>query len=257
MCGRFTRRRVGSPLAYGDRLAAGELPLATSRPRWNIAPGEAIVVLRRPTDGVDLCFGEARWGLIPSWAKDRAIGTRLINARAETIDRLPSFRTAFRRQRCVIIADGYYEWQTLPGRRRQPYFVTLADERPFGFAGLWDSWRDPADSVAAGPRIDSCTIITTRANPLLSPVHHRMPVILEVDRFDAWLDTRRPAIEALMMLTPYAGRMSVWPVSSRVNRIRSDDPDCLQPVGPVVTGHGSDTDGFPVAADLLAPQVSG
>lgn len=150
----------------------------------------------------------------------------MINARAESVTTKPAFRSAFRERRCLIRADGFYEWRKLSGGRRQPYRVVLKDERRFAFAGLWE-WRSPE-----GEKIESCTIIVTDANELLLPVHDRMPVILEPEEFDTWLDTATSIEQAQSLLRPYpADRLVVYPVSDRVNRSENDDPACVEPLG--------------------------
>ena len=159
-------------------------PMARSHLTWgrNIAPTESVPIVRlRRRDGSGRELVTARWGLVPPWAKDVRVGARAINARAETLDRLPTFRTAFARRRCLVVADGFYEWRNLADGGKQPYYLTLPDDRPFAFAGLWEVWRSPA-----GDWIDSFTIIVTTANDFLRPIHQRMPVILEPDLFDAW-----------------------------------------------------------------------
>lgn len=243
MCGRFTRSRSWGELARLYGLAAADPPFAVA-PRWNVAPGEAIVIVRRPSAGGEPAPRLARWGLIPSWAKDQAIAARTINARAETVDRLPSFRAAFRKRRCLVAADGFYEWRPLPGRRKQPYLIGLADGRPFVFAGLWERWQ-PLPPAADAPAIDSCTIIVTAANAFLEPLHRRMPVILDPEQAEAWLDIDRPPAAALALLAPYCGPMTVWPVPTRVNSVRFDDPSCAAPIGPAVTGRGDGPPALP------------
>jgi putative SOS response-associated peptidase YedK len=231
MCGRFTQLKSWTELVRLYRLADDAVPLNLG-PRYNIAPTEnaPIVRLRRDGSGRELVM--ARWGLVPPWSKDVS-GARAINARAETVHHLPTFRGAFAKRRCLVAADGFFEWRKLPGGGKQPYFLTLPDERPFAFAGLWEIWRSPS-----GERVDSFTIVVTAANDLLRPVHDRMPVILETDRFDAWLDVGRSAAEARRLLVPYEGPMVAFPVSRRVNKAGDDDPVCIAPVGPSVTGSG-------------------
>jgi putative SOS response-associated peptidase YedK len=168
-----------------------------------------------------------RWGLIPSWAKDPAIGSRMINARAETVGEKPSFRTAFRRRRCLIPADGFYEWQKL-GTRKQPHYIHLTGRRPFAFAGLWEHWRSPD-----GESVDTCVIITTEPNELMAELHNRMPVILHPRDFALWLD---PAVQegnkVRPLLAPYPPEeMSAYAISTAVNRPSNDSAACIEPVG--------------------------
>ena len=171
-----------------------------------------------------------RWGLVPFWAKDVAVGYKMINARAETIDEKPAFRYAFRQRRCLVVADGFYEWAKTPDGLKQPYFITVAGDQLFAFAGLWESWNSPG-----GERIQSCTIAVTQAKEMLRPIHDRMPAILDGDHFDSWLDMKAPLAEVKALLRPFSGAMTLCPVSSRVNNaVRNDDPDCLAAIGPAV-----------------------
>ena len=194
-------------------------------PRYNVAPTQNVPVVRLEEGECELVM--LRWGLIPSWAKDPEIGNRMINARAETVAEKPSFRAAFRRRRCLVVADGFYEWQKRPHGPKQPYYITVGNGGPFGFAGLWERWSDPIEDYP----VESCAIVTTAANDLLKPIHDRMPVIIGPSDFDAWLDTSgNPAI-AQALLAPYpAERMSARPISRRINKVKNDDPACLEPL---------------------------
>jgi putative SOS response-associated peptidase YedK len=221
MCGRYTQVRPWSELVEIYRLAESLSP-SNFPARYNIAPTQDVPIVR-PIDGDERELILARWGLIPFWAKDIKIGYRTINARAETVDSKPSFRDAFKRRRCLIAADGFYEWKPLGGRKKQPYYITLPRDRPFAFAGLWEAWKSPE-----GEKIESCTIIVTAANEQLEPIHDRMPVILEPDQFDAWLDTSSPLDDARALLQPFDGEMTAYPVSQRVNNVRNDDPGCIE-----------------------------
>jgi putative SOS response-associated peptidase YedK len=168
------------------------------------------------------------WGLIPSWAKEKSLGARMINARAETIAGKPSFRTAWRRRRCLVLASGYYEWQvTADGK--QPHFIQRADGDPFAMAGLWESWIE----TPGEPALESCTIITTEAVPPLDRIHHRVPVILPTVAHTAWLDSREPDLGALqeLLAPPEADMLSAVPVSRRVNSARNEGPDLVVPLG--------------------------
>ena len=167
-----------------------------------------------------------RWGLVPSWAADMKIGHKMINARSETVASRVAFRFAFQRRRCLTCADGFYEWRKLPSGRRQPYRVVLKDERPFAFAGLWETWRS-----LEGEKVESCTIIVTDANDLLRPIHDRMPVILGPENFDAWLGPTAPSEEIQKLLRPFPDELlMLYPVSERVNRPDNDDPECIAPL---------------------------
>jgi putative SOS response-associated peptidase YedK len=167
-----------------------------------------------------------RWGLIPSWSKDPAIGNRLINARAETVREKPSFRNAFRRHRCLIPASGFYEWQRQE-RGKQPYFVRMRNERVFAFAGLWDRWESPDEGA-----IETCTILTISANAVLAPIHDRMPVIVPTMEYDRWLDPSLKDPDSLApLLVPFPPEeMLAFPVSPRVNTPSTDDEGCIAPL---------------------------
>jgi putative SOS response-associated peptidase YedK len=192
------------------------------QPHYNIPPGCPILTLRSAVTGSrELVY--LRWGLIPSWAKDEKIGWKMINARAETVAEKASFRDALQKRRCLIVVDGFYEWQKTP-EGKNPILIRLRDERPFFLAGLWERWSSPA-----GPVIESCTIVTTRPNELLQAIHDRMPVIVPRDRIDLWLD---PKITDVAVIEPLLGpfpsaEMTTTLVSRRVNDPKNDDPGCL------------------------------
>ena len=221
MCGRFTLRLSPSELAEIFRL----LREPEIGPRYNIAPAQPVAVVRPEGKFRDLSL--MRWGLIPSWSKDEKIGARLINARAETVAEKPSFRDAFKKRRCLIPADGFYEWKQLDGKVKQPFFIGLRKDDPFAFAGLWEHWTGPN-----GTAVESCTIITTDANERLAELHNRMPVILHEDDYDRWLDPQNKQLEELQsLLVPYpAAEMRTYPVSQLVNSPKNDVPDCAEPV---------------------------
>ena len=223
MCGRYTLKTDGSRVAALFELY-NEPELEA---RYNIAPTQQIPVAleESSTDGRTLEM--MHWGLIPSWAKDPSIGNRMINARAETVSEKPSYRSAFERQRCLTIADGFYEWKkTADGK--QPYYLRLKSGDPFGFAGLWESWRG---AEPGGEELRSATIITTEPNEVAREVHNRMPVILPPELYDAWLEPDNDDREELLsMLTSYpAEEMEAYPVSKRVNRPANDEPSVLEP----------------------------
>jgi putative SOS response-associated peptidase YedK len=222
MCGRFTLFEADKILSR-EFGVSGIPPLS---PRYNIAPSQAVAAVRTASAGTGRELALLRWGLIPSWSKDPAIGNRLINARAETVREKPSFRNAFRRHRCLIPANGFYEWQRLE-RGKQPYFVRMRDERLFAFAGLWDRWESPDKGV-----IESCTILTTVANAVLSTIHDRMPVILPPAEYARWLDPALRNTDSLApLLAPFpAEEMLAFPVSPRVNIPTVDDQECMAPL---------------------------
>ena len=203
-------------------------------PRFNIAPTQAVAAVRlrtpetpaAPHDRRQLCV--LRWGLIPSWAKDPSIGSKLINARGETVDTKPSFRSALKHRRCLILSDGYFEWQQGAAQgKKQPYYIQLRDGAPFAFAGLWETWQQ-----GDGSTLESCTIITTEANELTQPYHPRMPVILAPPDYAAWLDCDPArAAEVKGLLRPFpAELMTLFPVSTLVNNPRHDTPECIVPL---------------------------
>ena len=221
MCGRFTLTLTGDQLALAFPWLTVAADLA---PRYNIAPSQMVPVV---PNREELQLEQFRWGLIPFWAKDPGIGNRLINARAETLAEKPSFRAAYSRRRCLILADGFYEWQSRPGKKgKTPFYVRLESQEPFAFAGLWDTWRSPD-----GSRIPSCTIITTRPNELVAPIHNRMPVILQSDSYSQWLDpTELPPSTLQPLLEPYpASGMTAFPVSTLVNDPKNDYLQCTLP----------------------------
>ncbi len=224
MCGRFT---LTSPLeALRDLFGISERPnLAAS---YNIAPTHKIAAARIGGD-CKRHFAWLAWGLIPAWAKDATIAGRLINARGETVASKSSFRDAFRKRRCLIAADGFYEWKAAkPGARKQPYRVTLAYGGPFAFAGIWERWQNPAAASPDESDMETCSIITTAAAAPITHIHHRMPVILEADDYESWLTPPPDKLQGLMR--PYRGELAAYPVSTRVNAVRNNDADLLVPV---------------------------
>jgi len=219
MCGRYTL--ATSEAALQAEFGLDEIP-ADYRPRYNIAPGQEVLAVIR--DGDRLRAGWLRWGLIPFWAGDPSIGNRMINARAETLATKPAFRQAFERRRCLILADGFYEWQA-QGAAKVPYWIHLEDRRPFAFAGLWDRWRPPE-----GDPVVSCTIVTTQATEALRPIHERMPVILPPGARERWLDPEAGQEERIALLRPYAGAdLATHAVTTLVNSPRNDTPECIAP----------------------------
>ena len=220
MCGRYSLIADLGELARRFEFDGDWLTFDSS---YNIAPTQEVLTL---VGGESRRAGYMRWGLIPSWAKDPSVGSRMINARAETVAERPAFRTALRRRRCLVLANGFYEWQKSGGHRR-PMRVVLRSQEPFAFAGLWETWRDPEGKV-----VPSCTILTTEANDLLRPIHDRMPVILSRDSEDFWLDRGENDPAALAdVLKPYpANAMDAYEVSSLVNSPVNDGPEVIEPV---------------------------
>jgi putative SOS response-associated peptidase YedK len=223
MCGRFTL--TARPETVAALFELPEVPLLEQR--YNIAPTQSVVVVRRTPDAAQRELVFLRWGLVPCWAADRTIGNRLVNARAETVADKPAFRAAFRERRCLVAADGFYEWQPQGKGKKQPFLFRLRDHSPFAFAGLWERWRSPD-----GTPLETCTLLTTEANAVVRPVHERMPVLLTPESFEQWLDpTPRGVAELQRLLQPVpAEKLIAQPVSSRVNNPRYDDPACLEPL---------------------------
>ena len=222
MCGRFTL--TVEPAQLQESFPEFSFSVV-GKPRFNIAPSQAVLVL--PNDGQHRADYFV-WGLIPSWTKDPAIGSRLINARAESLGEKPSFRGAYKYHRCLIPADGFYEWKLDPQTKAKiPYFIRLASGKPFALGGLWDEWHSPD-----GSQVKSCTIITTEPNELLAPLHDRMPLILPPEAYAVWLDPapRKPE-ELQKLLVPYpAAEMTAYPVSPQVNSPENDQPECVAPL---------------------------
>lgn len=222
MCGRFglTRPERLDLKRFGIREV---LPLAA---RYNITPGSDVLAVRERDGAREATM--LHWGLVPWWAKDATIGSRMANARADTAFEKPSFRDAMRERRCLIPADVFYEWQDIPGqRRRQPYAIRMRDEGIFGLGGLWEYWK-PREGQAGEP-IVSCTVLTTNPNPLLEGIHDRMPVIIPPERYRSWLDPRTSSAAVKDMLHPTESElMEAWPISLRVNNPREDGPELLE-----------------------------
>ena len=229
MCGRYSLIADISELQERFDFDSSGL---THGPRYNVAPTQMALTV---TNGSGRRGSYMRWGLIPPWAKSPSVGSRMINARAETLAERPSFRTAFQRRRCLVLADGFYEWER-KGSSGRPMRIVMASGEPFSFAGLWDAWRDPNGEV-----VRSCTIITTAANDLLRPIHDRMPVILPRELESLWLDRGIQDPAALGdILTPYpTNAMGAYEVASLVNSPANDGPELVVPVGQA----GADSEG--------------
>lgn len=223
MCGRYRLSRRKQLVAeYFDAVPAED----EWNPRYNIAPSQPVPVVRQNPKKPFRELSLLRWGLIPSWATDPSIAFKTINARSETVTATASFREPFRGQRCLIPADGFYEWQR-NSKSKQPYCFEVGESEIFAFAGLWDRWTDPLGEV-----IETCTILTTTPNSLLQDIHDRMPVILDPAAYTPWLNpaARDTNFALLRMLVPYAGSMRRFPVSTRVNQVQNDDPECAKPI---------------------------
>jgi len=220
MCGRFTLASTAEELM--EEFGLGGMP-GEYRPRYNIAPSQPVLTLVAGKDGP--VWRYLRWGLVPFWADDPAIGHRMINARAEGVEDRPAFRRPFERRRCLVVADGFYEWRRDPAGKT-PMLIRLATHRPFALAGLWDRWV-PRDG---GEPLDSCAIITTAASPFMRPIHDRMPVILDREERAEWLDRGADPRRLRALLRPYTGELEAYEVSPLVNSPANDVPACLVPV---------------------------
>jgi len=221
MCGRYVIRAPVSQLATMFDLM--DVPLLT--PRYNVAPTQMVPAVRLKPETKKRELVMLKWGLIPAWAKDASIGNQMIMARADTVAQKPAFNSAFQKRRCLIVADGFYEWQKTNGKK-QPYFIGLKDQSPFAFAGLWERWKNPE-----GDAVESCALITTDANDIVRPIHDRMPVILQRQDYEKWLDLETQDTMALpKLLQPYPGEaMMAYPVSSFVNNPKNEASRCVDP----------------------------
>ena len=222
MCGRYTLhtslQTIADLFEFEDRLDVA--------PRYNVAPSQAVLIVREnEAHKREPLF--AKWGLVPFWAKDPKIGYKMINARGEDLRQRPAYRAAFKRRRCLIAADGFYEWKKLGQKQKQPYYICMKDRAPFGFAGLYEHWMS-----AQGDEILSCTIITTSPNDLVKEAHDRMPVILPKQHFGAWLDSSLEDTKDLdALLKPCEpGILQMYPVTTTVNSPRNDVPECILPL---------------------------
>lgn len=222
MCGRFVLIATGRIIA--EQFQLDHEPVL--EPRYNIAPSQPIAAIRLDPALTRRELIVLRWGLIPFWAKDPKIGYKMINARSESVVEKPAFRSAFKQRRCLILADGFYEWEKRK-KPKQPYLFRMKDQKPFAFAGLWEHWEG-----GEGEIIESCTILTTDANDLVITLHDRMPVILSPDDYASWIDPNAKKPEMLgEFLVPYpADEMQAYPVTNKVNRPSYDEPDCIRPV---------------------------
>ena len=216
-----------SPLRYAfvDGMNVRDSRVSNYPPRWNAAPSQELLVIRRNHRTGEVSLDPLRWGLIPYWCKDPAGGRKPINAKAETVGRLPTFREAYRKRRCIVPVDGFFEWQASKGQRaKQPYAIAMQDDSPFGIAGLWENWKDPV----SGEWVRTFAVIVTDANSLVTKIHDRMPVILSPADYERWLG-EEPDPHDLLRPFP-AETMKMWPISTRVNKPENDDPFILERV---------------------------
>ncbi len=220
MCGRFTLRTPAKEIAQAFRVTAPDI-----EPRYNIAPSQPVAAVRRKPDREGRELAMLRWGLVPFWADDPQVAYKMINARAETVAKKRAFRKAFAQRRCLIVADGFYEWQKT-GEGKQPFLIHMKDDGPFAFAGLWEHWKGD------GEEIESCTIIVTEANNLLKSIHERMPVILAPADYDVWLDPTCEDWDRLQeMLKPFpSSELEAYAVGRAVNNPKNDFEQCVEPV---------------------------
>ncbi len=223
MCGRFTLRAPTSVLVRAFQVETVGDSARDVPPRYNIAPTQSVATIREIQSKRDLTM--LRWGLVPPWAEDLSIGSRMINARGETVAEKPSFRAAFRKRRCLVLADGYFEWMAV-GSKKQPYWIRAEMDLPFAMAGLWESWRSPAGD---GETTETCAIITTDANQAIREVHDRMPVILPADAWDLWIDNSVQDVDPLkQLLRPHdSDAWKISQVSTYVNNARHEGKQCV------------------------------
>jgi putative SOS response-associated peptidase YedK len=220
MCGRYAITTAPEAIRRWFKIT-GTVP--NLPPHYNAAPGQELPVVRLHPESGDRVLGTLRWGLIPYWSKDSKIAWKCINARGETVNTAPAFRDAYRARRCLVPADAFYEWKA-NGKAKQPYAIAIRDRRPFAFAGLWENWKDPTSNEW----VRTFTILTTKPNEVVAPLHDRMPVILAPDDYDRWLDTE---FDPVSLIRPYPiDEIVTWPVSTRVNKPENDDAQILDRV---------------------------
>jgi putative SOS response-associated peptidase YedK len=226
MCGRFARRSTQEVLADWFGVELEDMPWFA--PSFNVAPQSIQPIVRLNRDSGDREFALLRWGLVPFWAKDAKFGYSTINARAEEAASKPAFREALKRRRCLVPADAFYEWMKIDAKSKVPYAIALTSGEPCALAGLWESWRTPE-----GPPLETFTILTTDPNEVTEPFHNRMPVILEPQDYNRWLEPGDPARPPIDLMRPFpAERMRAWQVSDRVGNVRNNDSALLERATP-------------------------
>ena len=225
MCGRVIQSSAPIRLAIIDGLDARDSRVHNYPPRWNAAPSQDLLVIRRNHQTGMVSLDPLHWGLIPYWCEDPKGGRKLINAKCETVAKLPTFRDAYRQRRCIVPVDGFFEWKAIKGQKtKQPYAIAMKDGSPFGLGGLWENWKDPS----TGEWIRTFAIITTDANEMVAEIHDRMPLIIAPSDYEPWLNDD-PDPSDLMQPFP-AEPMRMWPISTRVNKPENDDPSIVQPI---------------------------
>ena len=240
MCGRYSASLSTADLAAVFGIHDDDVRTEALAPSWNVAPTDPVhAVLERrvkdddgePTGEVRRQLRSMRWGLVPSWAKDLSVGARLINARAESVADKPAFRRALAARRCLLPADGYYEWMKLADGRKQPFFIQRRDDVPVVFAGLYEIWRDPA-GPPDGPLVWSCSVVTTDASPAVREIHDRMPVLLDPAVWDRWTDPAYDDVDALraLLIPAPPDVLEAYPVSTAVSSVRNNGPELVTPV---------------------------
>ena len=232
MCGRYTSITPVTDLARYvgvDEVSAEDADPRYADPRYNVAPTEEVPAVA--VSGGRRTLGMLRWGLVPPWADDPRVGSRMINARSESVLDKPAFRRAYSRRRCLMPADGFYEWRVeADGSGRRPWYFRHTRDEPLALAGVWESWRSEDDRSGARERLVSCAILTTTANPTVAPVHHRMPVVIEPEAWEAWLDPEVDGAELRHLLAPApAGLLQATPVRPLVNAVANDGPALIEP----------------------------
>ena len=222
MCGRFTQKSSPRQLGIGIAKSVEQAP---TTPRFNAAPGQEHWVIRQNPQTGERTLDRLFWGLIPHWCKDETGGRKPINAKAETVAQLPSFRDAYRHRRCLVPIDTFFEWKAIKGGAKQPYVIAMKSGEPFALAGIWENWKPPGNEEW----FRSFAIITTTSNELVSAIHDRMPVIIAPKDYTRWLSSLDP--DPRDLLVPYpADLMTMWPISTRVNKPENDDAAILEPL---------------------------
>jgi len=225
MCGRVIQSSGPVRYAIVDGMNVRDSRVHNYPPRWNAAPSQDLLVIRRNPPTGEVSLEPLRWGLIPYWCQDPKGGRRSINAKYETVRNLPTFRDAYRRRRCIVPVDGFFEWKAIKGQKaKQPYAIAMKDGRPFGIGGLWENWKEPFSDEW----IRTFAVITTDANELVAQIHNRMPLILAPGDYSSWL-SEEPDPRELMRPFP-ALNMRMWPISTRVNKPENDDPSIVEPI---------------------------